>query len=177
MSSKCKKCSQVVRQECDETLCDFEIQAKCVIVGALECVDTEEGEDLQVVLKAIDDKLCEITTGCETIEWVSPTGIREGIDTIKYALGCNGEVYLKGSIVLDDIETNTTTSIVLPIPTTSRILSVNAIEDNGSTSVIIPSVFGISITTGETYIIYNASDSIANPPTLTIFFDGQSYYI
>lgn len=169
----CKKCNQGVITPTCTTICDFLVKSGCVVIDEnIPCAGILEEDTLNEAI----EKLCTLAQSCEELTWVTPTGAREGIDTIEYALGCNDEVHLRGQLLLDDVPINTITNLELPIPTVSRLLTINAIEDDGDLSVIIPTVFGINPVTGETYVLYNSSDTVNTPPTLTLFFDGQSYF-
>jgi hypothetical protein len=52
---ECRKCQQVVRQQCDDDICDFVVPAKCVAVEATDC--TTAG-----TLQDVIEELCTTTT-------------------------------------------------------------------------------------------------------------------
>lgn len=169
----CRRCNQSIITPACSRVCEFQVNSSCVILDDnITCLDVEIGDTLNEVLL----KICTLSN-CNELTWITPDGAREGIDTIEYALGCNNKVYLRGFIVFDDIPVNTVTNIELPIPSTNRLLTINAIEDDGDSSTIVPTVFGIVQTTGSTFLLYNEADTISTPPTLLLSFDGQSYYI
>ncbi len=160
--------------------CKQLINAHCVVLeDALPCLEIPEESRLDVILKAIDDALCNIQPSCQTLTWIPFIENQGG--TAYYAITCQNEVLLKGNVVLDDYgsgECPSDTAILnlpLPNPIEAKYLSLNFYNGIGFPDCdVIPGLLKIN-TDGSIQYFYK--QQINNPCTPELCVDGLSYFL
>lgn len=168
-TNPCRTCNQGITIPTCTTICDFLVPGDCITVGAMSCLGIEEGDRLNQALSALNTYLT-------TLNWSNIEGGREGIDTLQYAITCQNEVKLKGTIDLDDYISGEVTSIIFPeTPQTLR-FSLNFLDSDDFSTVVGVGVFEI-LTDGTSRFYFNQADIINDPPTITLDFTGLSYFL
>jgi hypothetical protein len=171
----CEKCRTINTPDCDTDLCDIVLPADCVSVKKLDCLDNADGSTLQSVLEGLDEAICAIEGGCETLEWTRLIKSEQLTDAY-YATTCQDKVELKGSFQLDDTYSGILLPWTLPLPSIMRILTVNVMEAERDYFRVLECNLVIN-TNGTLALYFNPAETVNNPPTLTVYLDGNSYFL
>jgi len=168
-TNPCTTCNQGIDIPICTTLCDFEISGDCVTIDAMSCLGIEEGDKLNQAISALNTYLT-------TLNWTDIEGGREGIETLEYAITCQNEVKLKGTIELDDYLSGFETPIVFPGPPQTLRFSLNFLDTFDGTTVVGVGIFEV-LTDGTSKFYFNQADILNNPPSIALDFTGLSYFL
>ncbi|MEX0597460.1 MAG: hypothetical protein WD512_13275 [Candidatus Paceibacterota bacterium] len=165
----CGKCNQIVTPNCDDTLCDIVVPAKCVSVELKECL---QGVNLQEVL----ENICSPEIDCEEVkkciginkegnegfvlnqqgEWVSITQSTDAdwfvAETTDSSYNITDNIYTQGSVGINTNSPNYNLEIIGNLATTfnnSQIINAN---------VNIPSLYGNLDIIGDVAILINSDE-------------------
>ena len=149
-TNPCRTCNQGITIPTCTTICDFLVPGDCITVGAMSCLGIEEGDRLNQALSALNTYLT-------TLNWSNIEGGREGVETLQYAITCQNEVKLKGTIDLDDYVSGGVTSIIFPEPPQTLRFSLNFLDSDDFSTVVGVGVFEI-LTDGTSRFYFNQAE-------------------